>query len=69
MLTDNSWHLLRECISSGTNCLIQSDTKAGLNAEIKWIDDEPEEPHDHDHKEGIHIFYLFISFVFTVDIS
>jgi hypothetical protein len=55
MLTDNSWTLLRQCISNGQNCLIQSDTKLGLNAEIKWIEDEldGEENGSHQHTNGM----------------
>lgn len=46
MLTDGSWGLLRKCLASGTNCLIQSDTPEGLNAEVKWIDDTGDEEDD-----------------------
>jgi len=36
MLTDSSWGLLRRCLSRGANCLVQSDTPKGLNAEINF---------------------------------
>jgi len=43
MLTDGSWHLLRQCLSRGTNCFVQSDTTKGLNAEISFYTTQHEE--------------------------
>lgn len=56
MLSDGSWSLLRKCLAQGRNCLIQSDTEKGLNAQIQFLDEESEkaeaEAHEHGPKPG-----------------
>lgn len=45
MLSDGSWSLLRRCLAQGRNCLIQSDTEKGLNAQVQFLDEEEEQGH------------------------
>lgn len=54
MLSDGSWSLLRRCLAQGRNCLIQSDTEKGLNAQVQFVDEETahEEKAEHSHGHG-----------------